>query len=565
MKNLLSMNLRAVLPAAALSVLLASCGGTGTDNLTLTGTAATGAAIGNRPITAKCVAGGGSAMTGTDGRFSIEVAGGALPCAVQVTLPDGSTLHALVAGLGKSAVVNVTPISELIVAQLAGNLPVSYFSSFDKTAAAAINAAGLQTAARDVVQILKDGDVDFSAVPDVISAHLIAASTTNLGNGFDQSLDALQTAMKQAGTSMKALTEAVAASSAIVPVSTLAVVPQLPPNLLLKPAAANCSALRSTKYRVVVLQSSQGGTVQQTQVVKVDATKLTVTSSTPGDFDTLTPTGPCSYTNSEGYDHRVSPAGVIIGRTLAKGQVRLIVAFPEQQADLKGVDGDWKNIGQDTDNGNPPFYLKAFQTTLDAAGHLIAVSGCASNTLNNCQPITPVPTVNLSVNPAGGFTLANPVQGWSDIAFFYRAGGGERMGVSLSGAGAVAFWSKKSKNTFPDVATVTETRDFSINNQLIAGTPGDSKATIVGVDPSTKSFTRQQVINFTTMAYRTETLYLNNPVVGYNHRLASAVTASDGTTSNIRESIFLGIRGMGMTVTGFPPPVTTLYISVLKP
>ena len=150
------------LAGAALAT-LAGCGGGGgssspaaaTPALTLTGTAATGAAISGGPVTVKCASGTGSATTNADGSYTVIVSNGAFPCLAKVTAADGSVLNSVVTGTGgSSAVANITPVTQLIVASLAGGDPAAYFAAFDATAATGVTSAKVAAAQTSVVATL---------------------------------------------------------------------------------------------------------------------------------------------------------------------------------------------------------------------------------------------------------------------------------------------------------------------------------------------------------------------------------------------------------------------------
>ena len=83
---------------------------------------------------------------------------------------------------------------------------------------------------------------------------------------------------------------------------TLSEAPSLPAALQSQPAAANCSALRSGRYRIVVNDdpnTGAGGTEFATEVVTIDATALTITNPA-NEVATLTAAGSCRYTTPEG-------------------------------------------------------------------------------------------------------------------------------------------------------------------------------------------------------------------------------------------------------------------------
>ncbi len=168
----------------------------------LSGTAATGAPISSAPIVVRC-AGGSNITTATNaaGEYSITVgqmttAGAAMPCALQITLPDLSFLYGLAEANGTA---NITPLTNLAVAHainaMSGVAPALWFGAdatldFPTTeeisgAQAAVEAA-LQTATGE------------PSVPfDIFTTSFAADSTSN----YDVWLDNLKEALATAGTS----------------------------------------------------------------------------------------------------------------------------------------------------------------------------------------------------------------------------------------------------------------------------------------------------------------------------------------------------------------------------
>lgn len=134
----------------ATSLTLAACGGGGggdssvpTANPTITGLAATGAALAGASVTAKCTTGSPvSSTTGADGTFSLELAGGqTVPCLLQAKAGT-VTLHGFAAQAGH---VNITPLTDLVIRTALGADAATAFDSFDAGKGAAI-AAGLDDA-----------------------------------------------------------------------------------------------------------------------------------------------------------------------------------------------------------------------------------------------------------------------------------------------------------------------------------------------------------------------------------------------------------------------------------
>ena len=101
---------------------LAACGGGSSappSFLTITGSAATGAALSGATVSVTCVTGTGTATTQNGGSYSVTVVNGTGPCVITVT--SGATVLTSITppiAAGTSAVANVTPITTAIVQAL---------------------------------------------------------------------------------------------------------------------------------------------------------------------------------------------------------------------------------------------------------------------------------------------------------------------------------------------------------------------------------------------------------------------------------------------------------------
>ncbi len=122
------------LATAVFGVILAGC--MGTPAPTISGLAATGAALGNAAITAKCASGSASGSTAADGTFVLTLSDGQVaPCLLQVT--KGTTvLHSFAQTMGY---VNVTPVTDLVVTKALGSDAATAFTGFNATTAATIS------------------------------------------------------------------------------------------------------------------------------------------------------------------------------------------------------------------------------------------------------------------------------------------------------------------------------------------------------------------------------------------------------------------------------------------
>lgn len=188
-----------------LTAALVGCGG-GDDPspaASLSGVAAVGAPIANGAIAVQCA--GGSALnttTSTTGAWQVSFAGQTLPCAVQVS---GGTIsgsanalpyHSMAVSLGT---VNVTPLTDLIVAQLTGANPQTWFGSPVFTN---INASAVQTALGNVASGLGITSTLGSVNP------ITTAFKAEPSDAVDKLLEALKTALASTSQTYAALLSA---------------------------------------------------------------------------------------------------------------------------------------------------------------------------------------------------------------------------------------------------------------------------------------------------------------------------------------------------------------------
>jgi len=568
--------------ALASASMLAACGGgghsstsapAGASGLAISGTAATGAAIANRPVTAKCATGTASGTTGADGHYTLTVDGGAWPCLAEVTPASGDPLVTVVAGSGGSASANITPVTHLIVANLAGGDPAGFFSSFGSSAAAAVNTGTVAAAQTAVMATLQAAGIDLSAVGDPITGTLTPASSTSAGNAYDVALDALGSTLSSTGTTLATLTTTVAASSTAATSAggsnATASAASLPAELLLKPAASNCAALRSGTYRMVFPTVGAPLAEQHGKIV-IDATTLAVTY-TDGSTGTFAANGNCRFSDDNGKsDIVVSPAGVLVGRVTDDNgaHFHLVIGFPEQSHTLAELAGTWNIIGLERNDAHTGYTGVAGLATQDAAGALSNVSWCQNDTTwavsgAACTSVTSgLP--GLRVNSSdGGFDIldGSNVDG---RLFAYRAGSGELLLVEIDPDGSFSLRTRQHANSLPAVGAATVNWNLSTGNQLLStNSVSANSATIVSVDSAAGSWLRSNQTVGLNDAHD-ETLLANNPRDGFSFRAAAQALAADNSVVTVREFTSLGLRGMGVNALLLPSQ-TRFQFSVNQP
>lgn len=574
------------LTLAPLVALLAACNGGGSSMeeaapapapppsppaLVLGGTAATGAALAGREVQARCATGTGTATTGANGSYSISITNGALPCVLRTTLADGTPLLSLAAGSGSTATANLTPLSHAVVARLTGTEPQALFDNFD---AAKVTPAAVETAVTAVVNLAKDAGIDFSPYGNPLTATLVAANGSSAGNEFDKALDALKARMDSVGLTVSGLATTLATHTpgSALPLSSAV---SLPPELLLQPKAAHCSALRSGSYRYLIAMPSGAANRFATGTFRLDATTLTTVDTTPagedsgairGETGSFSPIAgqPCRFNTGSG-TATVAGSGAIVFNTSEDNVSRIGIALPVQAFTVALGEGTWNGIGLETgDNGVRA--NRAAQITFNASGVATAWKYCA-DIVNCADEKGPGEEIRLQANPSGGFdlTLSSPTEQSRSRAIAFRPGGGIPVIVELGHSGELFFWSRERTLTLPTVTgNLSASWNHTLNNNLTAAAVSESANTIVSVDAATGRYQRDAIFNFSTGATQRETLASNDPRNGYIRRLAETVTGSDGATRNVSPWVLLSLPGAGFTPVALQTAGQGLILSVGK-
>lgn len=548
----------ALASAAALALALGGCGG-GSDSpvapiappvasLTLSGTAATGAALASAAVSVKCAGGTGSATTATDGSYSATLSGATLPCVLSVT-SGGTTLRSVAeAGSATTATVNLTPLSELIVARLAGGDAGTLFSTFDAAAQAKLSATALAEVRATLTTALK-GVIDLTGV-DPIKAALVAANGSKEGNALDKQLDALGAALKAANTSLADLGAAINANG-----SAPAVV-----QTLLQPVATSCAGLRSGKYRL--LDTAMNGVDAATPLVTIDAVGLKYTDAA-GTVKPLAAEGGCLFSLDSGaIKAYVAPSGAAVLRyPVSQTLSRAALLLPEQAVPVAELAGNWNILtyGSETAGTAP---VPGYSTeTIDATGKTTAGADCTGAT---CTPWTPQASDVLVPSNSGGFTMTD-ADGSKTRVFAFKTPAGQ---ISLAGLmfdpqgrilGLLAA-AKLRELSLPTVGQVDRFWDVEVNWNGVS-TPTDVEMTIKTVDSATNSYTRQRKSDG-----RIDGFGVNKPRNGLRYRNPGSSVLTDGRTVTFAEATVLPLPGTGISVSSGVTATSNFFnVSVTKP
>lgn len=199
-KQVAGMGLRGV--ALAFMVGLAACGGGSDDTPTasaLQGTAAIGSPVAGGTVQVRCA--GGVVLQGptaADGSWRIDTTGQALPCGVRVSggsLAASEAFHTVALSFGT---VNITPLTDLITANLLGQAPALWWGESGPTAFSGVTEPAATQALsrlRAALALPALQNVD----PRTIAFRAVA------GDVVDDVLEALQQALRSAETSYSGL------------------------------------------------------------------------------------------------------------------------------------------------------------------------------------------------------------------------------------------------------------------------------------------------------------------------------------------------------------------------
>lgn len=297
---------------------IAGCGGSSAPDqpasLSLSGTASNGTAIASAPISVKCQAATGTATTKTDGTYSVAIAGASLPCALELTNPaDNTKLHSIALGTGMSATSNITPLTELTVANLQKQSPATAFSGFDATATAKTATSDAMKAAQSVVLSFLTAN----------SADVSALSNTDLIGSPLTSGDAQSTALAAVQKTITA------------PIADVA--------LILATAPSACPVARSGKYTVI----SYTGTVSSYDIDFAAKTIVLPGETKPTSF-AASSANPCEFTGGD-VTVNFAKSGLAIYKATTAADMG--IAFPVQTFN-KAVLGDTYNIAGYFANGS---------------------------------------------------------------------------------------------------------------------------------------------------------------------------------------------------------------------
>lgn len=554
------------LATAAALVALAGCGGGGSDStpggtavvgpLTLSGVVAARTAATGQSVDIQCASGTGTATSNADGSYTVTVTDGQLPCVLRAKGTADGDLYSVATGSGRTATANLTPLTHLVVASMAGGTPATFYNNFGADMGALVTPARVEAALATVQADLTARGIQTAAVGNPITAALVPVGTAQVANPYGEVLAGLEAGLATTGTTLAQLVTAVAKASPTV---------RLPAALLSQPQASNCAALRSGTVRFVWIAPAELKADVDYEIVSrvtLDAPTLTFSDGVGGTA-ALTANGTCRYKGSTGVngdpaDLVVSQAGVMLATSTIGGVKRYGIGFPEQSLTLADLAGEYNLLQVESNQGVVAGNGMTFR--LNALGAIESAACQPSEVLaRSCTPLSGL-FPKLSVNAAGGFTMTStdPAEPWTSRWFAYRTGSGDVMFMWIGQGGTFGFASPKVARTLPSLGA-SRAWNASMNMDRVASatTFGETTYLTKSVDATTDSYLRT-VRNplLATDDSHDQTIQHNWPRTGWTHLAAGSSPTPSGTLVSFREWVNLRLLGTGLSVTYTVPTAT---------
>jgi len=559
-------------------ITLSSCGGgggggssTGPAGLSISGVAATGAAITGGSIDAICQTGTGAAVSNADGSYTVTVTDGKQPCLLRATDPiTNLQLHSMVEAGATAA--NITPITDLVVATALGTDPSVAFGNFTGAVQAQVTSANITSAVTRVqaATAALGADADMTGI-DPMKALMQPATANTAGDATDKKIDALMASLSAADkkiTDLSALIKtSTSASDAASKLTTLVGSAQY--------SLAGCPAARSGDIWVMDFTGAVPGAwnVDYNNLVLKNLADNSTTVIVPK-VDAQSNVIPCAYTSvisNRTVEFRVSDSGLAVWKHTSK----FGITIPKQTSvklDSSTFAGSYPSIAYLANKQTGSNAAAPFRYEIDSTGKIDAYSCDMSSkpkcstlltpSANNKTTCTPVSNGTLSCQSADG-----KLQG---IGVGFVSGGSATLFLvitdftltSTASAGGLIVMTKAAAMKLPTVGTqVAAGATWYAGLRPVTGgcgssspstssgsnvppafytgcfdfVSGDSVAgTIESVDASANSF-----IASTPYSAVTTTNYLNTPSTGllYSTNSAGASAITVGSASGWSFSI----------------------------
>jgi hypothetical protein len=548
---------------------LSACGGGGgggggstssSPNLTISGVAATGAAIAQGTIDVKCATGTGTATSNTDGSYSVSVASGVQPCMLKATDPITKVeLHSIVEAGATTA--NITPVTNLVVANTIGDDPSTAFTSFSSTTQSKITSSNISTAVSRVQAITAalGTDADMTGV-DFMKGTMTAATGNTSGDATDKKIDALMAALAAADkkitdltTQVKNLTDTTTAAATVTSVVGNA-----------QYALSNCPYARSGDIWVMdLIGSAPGAWNLDFQNMRLKKLSDNSTYALTLKRDSSNALVPCAFTASvsgQTIEYRISTGGV--GVWINSNDFGITVPA-QKTAALTNASfaGTYPAMGFIKGKTNSLRLGIPFRFEIKSDGSVDGYSCDLTKSIPDCNTAATASSDPVTCTAVSNGTLScTSLGGMSATAVLYVSGNQASMFMAVTNmtVGSAAYggliaMTKAAEGSLPavgrtiDAGLIWTAGIQSGGTSLVTSTNYASK--VESVDATANSF-----LTSYTGSTLTSTTYINVPAKGFGYGLSNGGKSismgtnswgfimSKGATASYYDGWFAGVK-----------------------
>jgi hypothetical protein len=532
--------------------------GGGSTGLTLNGVAATGAAISGGSVDVKCKTGTGSAITNTDGTYTVTISGGVGPCILKAVDPiTNVTLYSFVEN--NSTTANINPVTQMVVANVLTDDPANAFNSFTDSVTSKITSTNIATGLVNVraATATLGADGDMSGI-DFMKGSMTAATGTTAGDSTDKKIDALMAALAAADKKITDLTNQLktvtSASDATTKMNTLV------GNA--KYSLPNCPYARSGDVWVLnmVGLAPKGFNVNFNDPTNMVLTNLSdnSTSAINAKLDSSSKSIPCAFTSTVNgglVEYRISEGGIGVWVQPTSNDFGLVV--PQQKTNLltdKSFVGSYPSMAFVQEKSIGFRAALPMNFVVGSNGEMKAYECDLTKVVPDCMTeITDTNPDTTICTPISNGTLdCSSADGMSATAILFTSGSQTTMFMAITNMdvdnyhfGGLMVMTKAATMKLPTVG-----EEKAAGSAWFAGINPNSSTVISGetsqqkvetVSPSTNSYTTSSIGD--SVIY---SRYINTPAAGFGYAK---------TTSGIKAVGIGSPTGWSLAVVEAPPGI----------
>ena len=508
-------------------------------------------------VSAICTGGSGSAATKADGSFQLTSTG-TLPCYLRATdITDSSQqFHSIASGSGTTTTANISPLTELVVAQAVG-ASMSPSDAFDNGAAPSSSvASSLDQAINTTMNALNSAGISgvtgLTGVDPIKSTSFKPAVNGQQGDPIDQAIDSLNAALATSSSSIGQLATAITTSTSSNRAASISAYTSTPQN-------TECPSLRNMKHRMVTL-GGEYHTLIPTSARTLNGTSDSGAQGTISIAWNTTHDNYCKFTFTSTVGTASAPyagtgtgavskaSGAIAVKGSVNGAPYLALAFPDQNIPISALAGNWNTIGFDATLKRS----KYLTFTLDAAGNASNFQSCSGSLAATCSAMSGSGSVALDTSAQGGYIFTDS-SGLQHHAYAFRGASGN-ISLIVANANHTGITVAAQQRTLKLPVALNSPIEYAdietyLNNSSSYSVGYWDNVIVVNNNTGASTYQRTRTLNNGQTDGRMDVVTINSPRSGMRTRPSSACTLG-AIGTRCPDSIQMPLPDMGMNVYG---------------